>query len=89
MTMREVAWFIGEVSRPLAIMSTSFSASAASIIVACKVDNGDDGWWVVAAIFAGVGSLYLGKAVEMWKGRNADAKVEIAKVEAGASEEKK
>lgn len=83
MADRGIARFLGEVARPFAIISTSASASVASVIVALRVENGDDGWWVVAAIFAGVGSLYLGKAVEMWQGKKADASVEIAKVEAG------
>lgn len=78
----KLAWFIGEVSRPLSIMAASFAASVSSVIVATRVENGNDGAILMGAIFAGVGTLYGFKAVEVWKGKKADAQVETAKIEA-------
>lgn len=55
-------------------MSSSFAASIASVIVALRVENGNDGAILMAAIFAGVGALYGFKAVEVWRGKEAEAK---------------
>lgn len=77
-----LAWFIGETARPLAIMVSSFAASIASVIVATKVENGNDGAILIAAIFGGAGVFYGFKAVETWKGKQAETEVEVAKVEA-------
>lgn len=78
-----VSSFLGDTARPLAIIFTSFGASIASVIVALKVRDGNDGAIFMAAVFAGVGAIYIGKAVEAFKNRRADAEVEIAKVNAG------
>ncbi len=77
--MERVQTFIGEIARPVAIISTSLSASIATVIVAQKVTDGNDGAILMGAIFVGVGALYGFKAAENWKAKKADADVEIAK----------
>ncbi|WP_337186567.1 hypothetical protein [Phenylobacterium sp.] len=76
--------FIGEIARPLAIISTSFSASWAVIEVAHRVENGNDGGLFIGAVFAGVGAIYIGKSVEVFKKSQAAADVEKARAKAGA-----
>lgn len=77
-----LAWFIGETARPLAIVVSSACASVASIIVATKVENGNDGAILIAAIFAGAATFFGFKAVEVWKGKQAEVEAEIAKTNA-------
>ena len=72
--------FIGELARPFAIISTSAAASWATVVVAYKVQDGNDGAIFIGGVFAGVGALYIGKAVEVFKSNRAAAEVEIAKV---------
>lgn len=78
-----LAWFIGETARPVAIIASSISASAASVIIATKVENGNDGAILIAAVFAGAATFYGFKAIETWKAKQADSDVEVARVEAG------
>lgn len=79
--MSFLAWqgFIGEIARPLAIVFTSFSASWAVVEVAAKVENGNDGALFIGAVFAGVGAIYIGKSVEVFKKHQASAEVEKAR----------
>lgn len=77
-----LAWFIGEVARPWAIIVSSTGATIASVIVASKVENGNDGAILIAAVFAGAATFFGFKAVEVWKNKQSDATVEVAKVEA-------
>lgn len=71
--------FLGDLARPFAIIATSFAAAWASIVVAYRVHNGNDGAILIGAIFAGVGALYIGKAWEVAKTGRQAADVEIAK----------
>lgn len=59
--------FIGDLARPFAIYATSLSASVASIIVAMKVENGNDGAIALGAISALVVGIYIGKSWEVAK----------------------
>lgn len=71
MTLDQIKHFIGDIARPFAIMSTSFAASWATIVIAGKVENGNDGAIFAGAYFLGVGTLFLGKAAEViTAGRN-------------------
>lgn len=72
--------FIGDLARPFAIIVTSGAAGWASVVVAYRVENGNDGAILMGAIFAGVGALYIGKAWEVAKTGKQSAEVEIAKV---------
>lgn len=75
------AAFIGNVARPFAIISTSFSAAWASIVVSYRVENGNDAAILMGAIFAGVGALYGFKAWERRKESEKAAEVEIARTQ--------
>lgn len=75
--------FIGDLARPFAIISTSFAASWATIVIAGKVENGNDGAIFAGAYFLGVGTLYLGKAVEAINQTRARRDVDMANVNAG------
>lgn len=59
--------FIGDLARPFAIYSTSLSASIAAVIIANKVENGNDGAIALGAIGGIVLGIYTAKAWEMVK----------------------
>lgn len=60
-----IAHFVGEIARPFAIMTTAYAAAHATIVIAGKVENGNDGAIFAGAYFLGVGTLFLGKAAEI------------------------
>lgn len=76
--------FIGDLARPFAIIATSFAASWATIVIAYRVENGNDGAIFIGGVFAGVGALYIGKAWEVAKTGKQTAEVEIAKAKSEA-----
>ena len=61
--------FIGDIARPFAIISTSFAAAWATIVIASKVENGNDGAIFAGAYFLGVASLYGAAADFMTRAR--------------------
>lgn len=73
---------VGDLARPFAIISTSFAASWATIVIASKVQNGNDGAIFAGAYFLGVGTLYLGKAAEAISATRARRDVDVAQVNA-------
>jgi hypothetical protein len=75
--------FIGDLARPFAIISTSFAAAWATIVIASKVENGNDGAIFAGAYFLGVASLYGAKAVEAINTARARRDVDVANVNAG------
>ena len=75
--------FIGDIARPFAIISTSFAAAWATIVIASKVENGNDGAIFAGAYFLGVASLYGAKAVETINATRARRDVDVANVSAG------
>jgi hypothetical protein len=77
--------FIGDLARPFAIIATSFAASWATIVIAYKVENGNDGAIFAGAYFLGVGTLFLGKAVEAINAGRHKRDVDVAQVNAGAT----
>lgn len=79
--------FIGDLARPFAIISTAFAASWATIVIAYKVENGNDGAIFAGAYFLGVGTLFLGKAVEAIKAGGHKRDVDVAQVNATGSTE--
>lgn len=79
MTLDRIAWFIGEVSRPLSIFVSTVAASVAAVITSLRVENGNDGAILMAAIGGYAAGLFGLKAVEVWKGSKDHASVEIAK----------
>lgn len=82
-SLDRIAKFIGEIARPLSIFFVSSSGAVASIITSLRVENGNDGALLIAAIFVGVGALYGVKSVEVWKTHRADAEVKIEEVKHG------
>lgn len=77
--LERIKTFIGDLARPFAIIVTSGGAAWATVVVAYRVENGNDGAILMGAIFAGVGALYIGKAWEVAKTGKQSAEVEIAK----------
>lgn len=74
--------FIGDLARPFAIISTSFGATWATIVIAGKVENGNDGAIFAGAYFLGLGTLYLGKAVEAINASRTRRDVDVATLNA-------
>jgi hypothetical protein len=64
-TAERVKAFIGDIARPFAIYVTSGAASVATIMVAFRTDNGTDAALLIAAVYAGLGTLYGFKAWEV------------------------
>lgn len=77
-----LAWFIGETARPFAIVWSALCGGIAFVIAALRVTDGNDGAVLVGAIGLIVTGLFGFKAVEVWKGKQSDASVEVAKAEA-------
>lgn len=59
--------FIGDLARPFAIYSTSLSAAIATVIVALKVEDGNDGAIALGAVGVLVLGIYGAKAWEVAK----------------------
>ena len=79
MTLDRIAWFIGECSRPLSIFIATAGATAAGVITSLRVENGNDGAILMAAIGGYAAGLFGLKAAEIWRGSRDNANVEIAK----------
>lgn len=77
--------FIGDLARPWAIIATSTAASWATVVIAGKVENGNDGAIFAGAYFLGVGTLFLGKAVEAINASRTKRDVDVAQVNANTT----
>lgn len=82
-TSERVKAFIGDLARPFAIIVTSYAAAHATIVIASKVENGNDGAIFAGAYFLGVATLYGAKAIEAINTTRARRDVEVANVTAG------
>src|SRR5690606_15953692 len=51
--LERIKSFIGDLARPFAIIATSFAASWATIVIAYRVENGNDGAIFIGGVFAG------------------------------------
>lgn len=80
----QVKTFIADLARPFAIYTTSAGATAGFIIVAMKVENGNDGAIYLGAVGVIIGLLIGARAVENINRDKRSAEVEVAKVNAGA-----
>ena len=78
MTLDQFKSLVGDLARPFAIIVTSFAASVATIIVALRVSDGNDGAALMFAVGAMVGGIYGFKAVETWKTKNAATAADAA-----------
>lgn len=63
----------------MSIFIATVAASAAGVITALRVENGNDGAILMAAVGGYAAGLFGLKAVEVWKGSKDNASVEIAK----------
>lgn len=79
MTLDRLAWFIGQIARPVGIMAACISAAVASIIMAARVTDGNDGYLLAGAIWLGAGAIFGAKALEERGKAKSAADVEIAK----------
>lgn len=84
MTLDRISWFIGQIARPVGIMAACLSAGIASIIMAAKVTDGNDGYLLAGAIWLGAGAIFGAKALEERGKAKSQAEVEIARA-TGAS----
>lgn len=78
------AWqaFIGEIARPLAVLATSTAAAFATVEIAGRVRDGNDGALFIGAVFTGLAVIYGAKSVEVFKKHQASAEVEKARAPA-------
>jgi hypothetical protein len=82
MTLGRIAWFIGEIARPFATISTAAGATVSMVIVALRVENGNDGAILLGAIGVIVLGVFGVKGAEAIMKSTNDRKVEVAKVNA-------
>lgn len=75
--------FIGDLARPFAIIVTSYAAAHATVVIASKVENGNDGAIFAGAYFLGVATLYGAKAIEAINAGRHKRDVDVAAVNAG------
>jgi len=78
----------GELARPFAIMVTSASVSAATVINAVKGDDLSGAAIFIAAAFAGVAALYGAKSWEIASAGKHQAQVDMARSSQPQSGEK-
>lgn len=78
----QVKSFVGDLARPFAIISSSYEASHATIVIAYKVNSFSEAAIFIGAVFAGVGALYGAKAWEVARTGKQATDLEIAKVAA-------
>lgn len=83
-TFNRIEHFIGQIARPFAIISTSFAAAWATIVISGKVENGNDGAIFAGAYFLGVATLYGAKAIEAINAGRHKRDVDVAQVTGNA-----
>lgn len=71
--------FIGDLARPFAIYVTTACAGASFIIIALRVENGNDGAIFLGGVGLIVGALIGARAAENINSAKRSAEVEIAK----------
>jgi hypothetical protein len=75
--------FIGDLARPLAIIFLAYAAMRATIIIAQKVENGNDGAIFAGAYFLGLATIFGVKGVEAINAARTRRDVDVAAVNAG------
>lgn len=83
--LERAAAFIGDIARPISLALLSAAASIATVVIATKVKDGDDGAFFIAAVFAGLSAIFIGKAVEVFKSHKATVEARSAEAIAAAS----
>jgi Na+/glutamate symporter len=74
--MDRVKDLIADLARPFTLYAMGFSGAWATVIISRKVDDGNDGALVLAAIGLTVSALYAGKVIETYKVAASNAEVE-------------
>lgn len=84
MTVEQLKGLVADLARPVAIVSSALSASAAGIIIAFRVQNFtlEGAAIFVGALHAGLAALYGAKAWEIERSNRHAADVEKARVAA-------
>ena len=75
----QVKDWIADLARPFAIYATAFSAAWATIVIAYKVNDGNDGAWALGAIGLTLSAIYAGKVIENYRVAQSSAEVEKAR----------
>lgn len=75
------AWF-ADLARPFTLYAMGFSGAWATVVIAAKVTDGNDGAWVLGAIGATVSALYAGKALEVANVAKHASQVEVERAKA-------
>lgn len=65
MTWDQFKIIVSDLARPFTLYAMGFSGAWATVVIAAKVSDGNDGAWVLGAIGATVSALYAGKALEV------------------------
>lgn len=79
---------VADLARPFTLYAMGFSGAYATVVIAAKVTDGNDGWGVLAAIGATVSALYAGKALEVANVSKHTAQVEVERAKASPPPEK-
>lgn len=85
MSIEQFKGVVADLARPFAIISSSASASVAVVIIAFRVTTFDGAAVFIAAVHAGLATLYGAKAWENTKAGKHAADVEIAKASSGGA----
>lgn len=81
-TLERIAWFVGQIARPFAIMWTALCAGIAALVLAAKLDDPIQACIFIGAVYAtGLTPLYLGKSAEESSKAKSAATVERAKAQ--------
>ena len=81
--LEQIKALIGDLARPFAIIITSGGATAATVIIALKNDDGFAAAAIfIGAVMAGVATLAGAKAYENVQKAKADATVQVAQAQA-------
>ena len=78
----KIKGFIGDLARPFAIYVTSSAAAAATVIIALKNDDGFSAAAIfIGAVYAGVGTQFIGRAWENAQVAKQSANVQVAQAQ--------
>jgi hypothetical protein len=82
MTETPIKTFIADLARPFAIYATAASAAWATVVIAYKVTDGNDGAWALGAIGLTLSAIYAGKVIENYRTAASNAEVEKERAKA-------
>lgn len=74
--LEQIKAFLADLARPFTLYAMGFSGAWATVVIADKVSDGNDGAFVLGAIGLTVTGLYAGKVIENYRIAAAQAAVE-------------